>query len=304
MKRASAIVHRILIDTGSSVDIIIWDYLKKFTHLECDIVPLVHPILGFDGQEVNPTGMIRLSVRFGDKLKSKNLKVDFLVVDVPTAYNVILGRPTRHKYKAEEQSTKEDDEEERRKNKGKRGGLHIGLSTILMTVLLKSLDLSIQGVSCLIPYTLTLTLARRRNKFHLLGFSAFVLGMPRNSCPPEIPELVSPRLCANPPRYRYDPTDILAPWLEPPFQPPRSLQPWTLRAPPLVGVVFLLSLLGVLISLQLFPAALVSGRLPLQPSALRSSSHPSSERFGHCYLLLGDPGEIRGARGRQGLGLN
>jgi len=44
--------------------------------------------------------MIRLSVRFGDKLKSKNLEVNFLVVDVPTAYNVILGCPTLHKVKA------------------------------------------------------------------------------------------------------------------------------------------------------------------------------------------------------------
>jgi len=60
----------------------------------------VHPILGFGGQEVNPTGIIHLSVRFGDKLKSKNLEVDFLIVNVPTAYNVILGHPTLHKVKA------------------------------------------------------------------------------------------------------------------------------------------------------------------------------------------------------------
>jgi len=44
--------------------------------------------------------MIRLPVRFGDKLKSKNLEIDFFVVDVPTTYNVILGRPTLHKVKA------------------------------------------------------------------------------------------------------------------------------------------------------------------------------------------------------------
>ena len=68
-------------------------------HPGCDIVHLVHPILGFGGQEVNPTGMIRLRARFGDKLKSVNLEVDFLVVDVPTAYSVILGRPTLHKVK-------------------------------------------------------------------------------------------------------------------------------------------------------------------------------------------------------------
>jgi len=74
--------------------------LKKLTHAGCDIVTLVHPILSFGGQEVNPTGMICLSVHFGDKLKSKNLEVDFLAVDVSTAYNVILGCPIPHKVKA------------------------------------------------------------------------------------------------------------------------------------------------------------------------------------------------------------
>ncbi|KAJ8451346.1 hypothetical protein Cgig2_014118 [Carnegiea gigantea] len=97
MKIASVIVRRILIDTGSSIDIITWDSLKKLTHPGRDIVPLVHPILVFGGQEVNPTGMICLPMRFSDKLKSKNLEVEFLIVDVPTANNVILGRPTLHK---------------------------------------------------------------------------------------------------------------------------------------------------------------------------------------------------------------
>ena len=100
MKIASAIVRRILIDTGSSVDIITWDFLKKLAHPGHNIVPLVNPILGFRGQEVNLTGMIRLPVCFGNKTKFKSLVVDFLVVDVPTAYNVFFGRPTLHKAKA------------------------------------------------------------------------------------------------------------------------------------------------------------------------------------------------------------
>ena len=49
---------------------------------------------------MNPTGMIRLPLRFVDKLKARNLEVDFLVVDVPIAYNVILGPSTLHKVKA------------------------------------------------------------------------------------------------------------------------------------------------------------------------------------------------------------
>jgi len=100
MKLASAIVRRILIDTRSSAEIITWDCLQKLTYPGLDIVPLVHPILGFKGQEVNPTGMIRLTIHFGDRLKPRNLKVDFLVADVPMAYNVILGCPTLHKVKA------------------------------------------------------------------------------------------------------------------------------------------------------------------------------------------------------------
>ncbi|KAJ8425251.1 LOW QUALITY PROTEIN: hypothetical protein Cgig2_015858 [Carnegiea gigantea] len=100
MKVANAIVQRILINTRSSVDIITWDCLKKLTYPRRDIVPLVHPILGFRGQEVNPTGMIRLLLHFGDKGKAKNVEIDFLVVDIPTAYNIILGQPTLHKVKA------------------------------------------------------------------------------------------------------------------------------------------------------------------------------------------------------------
>ncbi|KAJ8427550.1 hypothetical protein Cgig2_003113 [Carnegiea gigantea] len=57
MKVANAIIQRILIDTRSSIDIITWDCLKKLKYPGREIVPLVHPILGFGGQEVNPTGM-------------------------------------------------------------------------------------------------------------------------------------------------------------------------------------------------------------------------------------------------------
>jgi len=45
-------------------------------------------------------GVICLPLRFGDKAKGRNIEADFLVVDVPMAYNVILRRPTLHKVKA------------------------------------------------------------------------------------------------------------------------------------------------------------------------------------------------------------
>ncbi|KAJ8428535.1 hypothetical protein Cgig2_009778 [Carnegiea gigantea] len=59
-----------------------------------------HPILGFGGHKVAPMGVIRLPLRFGDKARSRNLEVDFLVVVVAMAYNVILGCPTLYTAKA------------------------------------------------------------------------------------------------------------------------------------------------------------------------------------------------------------
>ena len=65
--------------------------MKKLVHPGRDIVPITNPILRFEGQEVHPWGTIRLSVRFCDKTRFKSLEVDLLVVDVPTAYNVIMA---------------------------------------------------------------------------------------------------------------------------------------------------------------------------------------------------------------------
>jgi len=45
-------------------------------------------------------GMKRLSVRIGEKDNSRTEDVNFLVVDVPMAYNVIIGRPTLRMVKA------------------------------------------------------------------------------------------------------------------------------------------------------------------------------------------------------------
>jgi len=83
-----------LIATGSFIDIIIWDCLKKLKHPGREIIPLAHPFLPLG------TRLICLPLCFGDKAKARNLEVDFLVVDVPMGYNVILGRPTLHKVKA------------------------------------------------------------------------------------------------------------------------------------------------------------------------------------------------------------
>jgi len=44
--------------------------------------------------------MICLPLRFRDKVKARTVEVDFLIINIPTAYNIILGKLTLHKVKA------------------------------------------------------------------------------------------------------------------------------------------------------------------------------------------------------------
>ncbi|KAJ8422477.1 hypothetical protein Cgig2_016079 [Carnegiea gigantea] len=80
LKVASALVCIILIDTRNSADIITWECLQKLKYPGGDITPL-----GLDGQMVNTIRIIWPPLQFGNKVKYKSLKVNFLVVDVPTA---------------------------------------------------------------------------------------------------------------------------------------------------------------------------------------------------------------------------
>jgi len=100
LKVANTLISPILIGNGSSVDIITWDCLRRLKHPGREIVTLLYPILGFGRQEVNPIGVIQLPLQLGGKSMIGNLEVDFLVVDVPTTYNVILGQSTLHMVKA------------------------------------------------------------------------------------------------------------------------------------------------------------------------------------------------------------
>ncbi|XP_010678033.2 uncharacterized protein LOC104893605 [Beta vulgaris subsp. vulgaris] len=100
MKIANLRVRRILIDTGSSTDIISADCLSRLKFDENNLVPVNHPFIGFGGGVIHPMGTVTLPVRVGDKEVARMLFVKFLVVRDLTAYNVILGRPTLNHIKA------------------------------------------------------------------------------------------------------------------------------------------------------------------------------------------------------------
>ncbi|XP_075661354.1 uncharacterized protein LOC142631143 [Castanea sativa] len=91
---------RILVDNGSSADIM---YLPDFQQLKLDprrLRPFDSPLVSFSGDRVYPKGIVTLKVIVGTYPKQLTCQLDFLVVDCPSSYNVIIGRPTLNRWKA------------------------------------------------------------------------------------------------------------------------------------------------------------------------------------------------------------
>ncbi|XP_011083383.1 uncharacterized protein LOC105165928 [Sesamum indicum] len=97
---ANFTVHKVLVDSGSSADIIFKSVVDKMGLENARLEPVKTPLIGFGGSEVASLGVIGLPVSMDEEPKCKTLMVKFLVVDTPFAYNVILGRPGLNLFRA------------------------------------------------------------------------------------------------------------------------------------------------------------------------------------------------------------
>jgi len=82
------------------VDIIRLECFRKMQYSEKDLETVGTPLVGFGGQPTYPVGMKKLIVRMGENDNAMTVDVNFPVVDVPMAYNVIIGCPTLNAVKA------------------------------------------------------------------------------------------------------------------------------------------------------------------------------------------------------------
>ncbi|XP_019176072.1 PREDICTED: uncharacterized protein LOC109171495 [Ipomoea nil] len=79
------VVHRILVDTGSSVNVMYYDAFTK---------------LGLPKRPAQREGSVTLPVEIGTSPNIRKLDMEFIVVRLTCAHNIILGRPALEDLKA------------------------------------------------------------------------------------------------------------------------------------------------------------------------------------------------------------
>ena len=92
-------MHRVLVDNGSSTDILYYPAFQQMGIGRERLIPMNAPLVGFGGTRVLPFGAITLFVVVGDYPQHITKDVTFLVVDCSSAYNAILRRPTLNLWK-------------------------------------------------------------------------------------------------------------------------------------------------------------------------------------------------------------
>ncbi|KAL5583083.1 hypothetical protein UlMin_015525 [Ulmus minor] len=94
LRIASRKVYKILIDNGSSADILFRSTLNRMDLVGAKFNPIKSALYGFTGDSIHSEGVLNLPVELGTHPCQHIQSVEFVVVDCPSSYNAIIGRPT------------------------------------------------------------------------------------------------------------------------------------------------------------------------------------------------------------------
>ncbi|XP_065012827.1 uncharacterized protein LOC135641398 [Musa acuminata AAA Group] len=96
----NARVKKVMVDTGSSADVLYFDAFKKLGLTERDLTPMASVLTGFTRDSISSLRTTIILITMGEDPRAKIVLTTFMVVDLPSTYNIILGRPTLNKLKA------------------------------------------------------------------------------------------------------------------------------------------------------------------------------------------------------------
>ncbi|XP_072056256.1 uncharacterized protein [Arachis hypogaea] len=89
-------LHRTLVDQGSSADILFKPASDKLGLDEKELKAYSDTLYGLGETPIKPLRFIPLHTTFEKGAKSKTLSIDFIDVDVGSAYNTLIGRTTQN----------------------------------------------------------------------------------------------------------------------------------------------------------------------------------------------------------------
>jgi len=90
-------LHRVLVDQGSSTNVMFWATFNKLQLSPDQLRPYDGYLFGFVGDQVEVRCHVELKTTFSDGTTSRTISIRYLVVNAASAYNMLLGRPALNK---------------------------------------------------------------------------------------------------------------------------------------------------------------------------------------------------------------